>query len=163
MQKQLKDGPLTLIKSVDLNSQNYEAAKELLIEAFASPVTQQFNAIKRLINLKFVAGDDPYKYISNMRQVIEAFKTLKIDTDLVLQFFIWSGLNIEMKTNLMQITNHNKPTLKEIQESIFITSERYTQFNKKSKTVVHKGEEDCPSVDQNCYAAAVNPGKNVKK
>lgn len=124
LKRQLSDGPLALVKSLEGTSQTFACAKALLQQAFATPVIQQYKALQRLTELIFT-GENSYEYVSHMREIIDSFKRLKIDIDIVLQYFIWSGLNQDMKTQFVHITNNNKPCLAEIQTHIFDAVERY--------------------------------------
>ena len=130
LQKQLSNEPLTIIKSLELGRQNYEAAKDLLQQAFASPVMQQYKVLQQLSQLKMSKNDEPYAYISQMRMLIESFSTLEIDTDVVLQYFIWSGMSEAMQSQFIHITNTNKPTLEQIKKYAFDAAERYINMRK---------------------------------
>lgn len=140
LEGQLYDDALTVVKSLETANQTYTAAKELLQEAFASTVTLQFEAIKRLISLKFVQGDSQYVYVGKLRTIIEAIRTLKIDSEIFMQYFIWTGMDINLKAQFAHITNSNKPTLKEIEKYIFRALERYETFNENFKDSL---ESDC--------------------
>lgn len=133
VRRQLRNEPLTLVKALETRNQNYESAKELLIQAFGSEITQQYKAIKRLSEMKFTIKDDPYEYIGKMKQISESFDTLKIDTNLVLQFFFWSGMNEVFQQQFVHITNKNKPSLEEISANIFEATERYKNASKNIK------------------------------
>ena len=79
-----------------MGGQNYENAKELLEQAFASTTTLQYRVIQQLVELKMNCGDDPYEFISNMR-ITEAFTVLNIHSNIILQYFFWSGMNDAMQ------------------------------------------------------------------
>jgi hypothetical protein len=64
LERQLKNEPLTLIKSLQGSQQSYDDAKSLLTKAFASPTTQKYDVIKRLSNLKLCSNGDPYAFVS---------------------------------------------------------------------------------------------------
>ena len=152
LQKQLENEPLTLIKSLEISNQNYESAKELLVNAFASTVTQQFKTLDRLCKLKFAVGDDPYGFISDMRLILESFETLKIDANIVLQYFIWNSMNSNLKTIFIQMTNCNKPSLSDIRKHLFPATERYQNLYKKIKPLKSK------DIEHAAYAAtAIKP------
>ena len=133
LQDQLSGEPLDLIGSLELDSQNYASAKQLLEKGFASKSSQKFNLIERLTKLQFKANESPFKYIREFRLVIEAVRRQEITVDHVLQYFIWQGMNFPMQQHLIHITNNNKPTIAEIEEHIFEATERYKDFSKKSK------------------------------
>jgi len=124
LQRQLKGAPHVLIQSLEIREQNYEAAKALLQKAFANPVIQKFEVIKRLTEMKLARNGDPYYYIGQMRSVVESFRTLSIDTDVILQYFFWQGLNEEFQQQLIHITNKNKPSLDELMDHIYEATER---------------------------------------
>ena len=134
LQKSLSGDPATIIRSLEISNQNYTGAKDLLTKAFSSKSTQQFNAIAQLLKLKLRPGDDPYKFISDFRLIKETFDTLNITKDEILQFHIWSGMNAEMQTHLINITNCNKPNLGEIEDNIFWATERYLAAAKTNKS-----------------------------
>ena len=48
-----------------------------------------------------------------MRAVIHAFDTLKMETDDILQFFVWRAMPYALQTQLVNITNNSKPSVKE--------------------------------------------------
>lgn len=126
LRNQLRGAPRALIDSLDTDSQSFENAKELLGRAFASSVTQKYNAIRRLSELK-LAAKDPYNYIGDMRSIINSFKNLNIDVNTILTYFIWKGLDTSFQNHLMQIVNTNKPSLKQIESKIFEAAERYVR------------------------------------
>ena len=130
LQKQLSNEPLTLIKSLETGRQDYESAKELLEKAFASPLTQKYDAIRRLSEIKLGYNDDPYEFIGKMRMLTDSFKSLKIDANDVLQFFIWHGMNDRLQAQFVNITKCNKPSLTEINTHIFDATEGILKFLK---------------------------------
>ena len=81
---QLKNGPLTLVESLEADKQTSIAAKQLLEEAFASPLTQQYEVVQRLSKLRLVPSDDVYQFISEMRSIISSFGSLNINIDTVI-------------------------------------------------------------------------------
>ena len=105
LKRQLRNEPLTLINSLEACKHNYESAKELLTKAFASPLTQQYDVLRLLSEMKLGNTDSPYDYISKMRVISDSFKNLKISTDLVLQYFFWHGMNPRMQEIFIQATN----------------------------------------------------------
>ena len=151
LQGQLSGEPLMLIQSLDIGSQSYNAAKDLLTKAFASVVTQQFETIKRLSDLKF-SLKSPYEYIGKLRQIQESFKSLKITSDIVLQYFFWQSLPESLQNQLVNISNSNKPNLNDIVENIFDAMERYLDKNRRLQT---KKSESSPEVSN--YAVSMNP------
>ena len=130
---QLKKAPLTLIESLDIDDQNYPKAKELLTQAFASPLTQKFDLIKRLTELRLSNQGDPYLYIGELRNIQSAIGKLNIDIDTIVQYFAWTGLNSRFQDQLVQITNSSKPSLSQITDRFFDATERYAKINNSNK------------------------------
>ena len=154
LEKQLKNEPLILIKSLTGTQRSYEEAKNLLIKAFGQPVNQKFETIKKLSNLKF-DQNNPFNFISEMRLIITKFSDLSIDIDSVLQYFIWSSLPKDYQTQYLHITNKIKPNLKDIEENIFEVNERVRSMsqNKFSKlesvSLAANVRVDNPTVNKN--------------
>ena len=126
---QLRKGPLSLVNSLEPAEQTYDSAKALLGQAFACPLTQKYEAIKRLCDLKLRPSDDVYSFISDMRTTVSLFKSLDINIDTVIQYFIWQGMNDSFQAQLVSITNKSKPSLEEINAHIFSATERYLKSN----------------------------------
>jgi hypothetical protein len=105
LQKCMTGRAKILISSLEVDKQSYSDAKTLLQQAFAAPLAQKYNALERLVDLKFFVNKDPLFLVSEMRQIKEAFNRLKIDINLVLQFFYWRALPETIKTQLVTITN----------------------------------------------------------
>ena len=139
LRNQLSKSPRVLIDSLDVKEQCYVKAKELLQKAFGSTLTQKYNAIQRLSEMKLGYNGDPYSYIGDIRTITNSFKTLKIDVDTILQYFIWNGLNDRFQSHLTQITNESKPSLSEINDNIFEATERYIRQSDKFKENRNKG------------------------
>lgn len=123
LEKQLFNEALVLVKSLTGSQRSYEEAKDLLIKAFGRPINQKYENIKRLSNLKLDALN-PYNFISEVRVIINNFKDLNIDIDMVLQYFIWTSLPKDYQVQYLHITNNNKPNLDQIIEHIFEVTER---------------------------------------
>ena len=60
---------------------------------FASPLSQKYEVISKLSQIKLTSNTDVYQYISEIRSIISSFETLKIDIDTVLQYFVWHSMN----------------------------------------------------------------------
>lgn len=159
LERQLRNEPLMLIKSLSSDDRSYDVARELLFKAFGSATNLKFDIIKRLVNLKLYNNGEPYKFISEMRVIIDTFKSLKVDIDTVLQFFIWNGLNEQFRNILISITNETKPELDMIVDNIFKATERYLS------TVSLTKSKYCDSAENlNCMAVNIerkNDGKLV--
>jgi len=125
---QVRKGPEALINSLEASNQTYKSAKKLLMDAFASPLSQKYSAIKKLSELKLSAGDDVYSFIGGMRSITSSFTNLGIGVDDILQYFIWNSFNRKFQDQMIQITNVTKPSLKQINDNIFSASERYLKL-----------------------------------
>ena len=123
--RQLKNSPLTLVKSLQGDEQSYDQAKMLLEEAFASAIQQKFDILERLIKLKLSNNSDPYAFISEIKILIKTYKFLQIEADHVLQFFIWRGMPNELKAHFTSITNENIPSLEKIEQNLFASIKRF--------------------------------------
>ncbi|XP_068214776.1 uncharacterized protein [Palaemon carinicauda] len=135
-----------LINSLELSSQSYEDAKNLLSCAFASTDLQKYNTVRMFSELKLKSSDDPFSYIGRVRSLIENVKLLKMKGDDFAQYFVWEGLNETFKQHLISITNNVRPSLEDIQEHFFEASDRYLQDSKAhSKTIV---KEKCEKVSE---------------
>ena len=153
LQEQLSGAPLTLIKSLDINSQSYNTAKELLTRAFASVVNQQFETIKRVTDLKFTTKA-PYEYVGKLRQIQEAFKSLNITSDIILQYFFWQSMPEQLQTQFVSITNSNKPNLENIETHIFDAIERFLDTAGKKPTKKSDDVDVCNyAVSMDAYRA----------
>ena len=165
LRKQVSDRALLLIDSLETSKQSFKHAKDLLTEAFASPVKQKFDVIKRLSNLKLNYDTDPYYFISEMRIVIDDFTNLNINAADVMQYFILSGMNDTFKNQLINVTQCTKPSLQDIRKHIMDTAERYEEITKKfkerkAKNETHKYSKSKQNVASTSnFAAAVNSFK----
>lgn len=146
LEGQLYGEALPIIKSLRGDDKAYDTAKSLLIDAFASPMTQKFEVVEKLSNLNLSPGDSCYKFASEMRIVIQSFRALDIDVDTVLQFFIWNAMPYALQNQLINITNTNKPTLKEIEDNLFKAIDRYNAFTKRRQNNV-KTTKSQPTVN----------------
>lgn len=129
LEGQLKGEPAVLIKSLQGSKRSYSEAKSLLMEAFASTITESYNIISRLANIKLNEGENPYKFISDLKIIKDSFRTLKIDVDTVLAYFFWQAMPESFKREMIHITNTSKPTLPDIDKSLFNAAERYLNLH----------------------------------
>ena len=127
LKQQVSGRAKTLLKSLDIDKQGYNQGKEILCKALVSLATQTYNVLKQLSSMNLDDCDDPFDYISKMRSITERFKTLNITVEFVLHYFFWTGLSDSFRSHIIQITNHHKPTLKEINDCIFEACERYRE------------------------------------
>ncbi|XP_068216710.1 uncharacterized protein [Palaemon carinicauda] len=149
-----------LINSLELSSQSYEDAKNLLSCAFASTDLQKYNTVRMFSELKLKSSDDPFSYIGRVRSLIENVKLLKMNGDDFAQYFVWEGLNETFKQHLISITNNVRPSLEDIQEHFFEASDRYLPDSKAhSKTIV---KEKCEKVSSTNLAISVDK-RNIQR
>ena len=120
-----------LINSLESSKQSYKEAKALLERALASPLNLKYEAIQRLVDLKLSYETDPYYFISEFHIIRESFTSLKIDMNMILQFFIWNAMNDTFCNQLINITLDNKPSLDYIETHFFEATERYLVATKK--------------------------------
>ena len=153
LKQQCEGRALTLIESLESSQQNYVEAKKLLMEAFASPVIQKFRVIRQLCKLRLDYKSDPYEYMSLMKQIMASVDRLKIDLDFILQYHFWEGLNPLFQSQLTQITNNTKPSLKEIIDQFFKACERYKDVQKVSK---EKQSKQVSVINNDVTSMAVN-------
>jgi len=135
LKKNVQGRAAVLLNSLEYCKQTYNEAKSLLEKAFASPIVQKYNTLERLLKLKLLDNKDPLFIVSEMRQITEMVHSLKIDVDLILQFFYWRSLPADLQEHLVHITNSAKPSLKDIEDNVFAAIER-TELDKSSKSVV---------------------------
>lgn len=138
---QLKAEPLALIDSLQSSQHSYEEAKQLLCMAFASDTIKRFDAIKRLSCLKLKNGDSPYTFVGEMRTIQSLFQTLNIEVKDLLQYFFWSSMPNNLQTQIINISNTNKPSLDQINDNIFEAVERYMEVAEFEQTKRSKGKD----------------------
>ena len=160
LQRQLSNEPLTIIKSLEIDCQNYEDAKDLIQKAFANTTTLQYQAIKKLSEIKLNKCDDVYDYIGKIRLLIQSFRNLKIDVNTILQYFLWFGMNEDLQRHFIHITNCNKPDLAQIDEHMFEAAERYMSHCKKTKNLKQSTADNDKSFDDSTLAAAASVTSN---
>ena len=159
LQGQLSGEPLTLVKSLDVGSQCYSAAKELLTRAFASKITQQFEAIKRMAAIKF-SDKAPYEFIGKLRQIQEAFKSLNITEDIVLQYFFWNCIPEDLQNQFINISNSNRPSLVDLDLHMFSAMERYLDSSKRRHARKDHAEDiNSMAVSMNQFRSQINEPK----
>ena len=164
LREQLDKSPRILVDSLNKTRQSYDHAKEILQKAFGSTLGQQYDTLKRLSQMKLSFGDDPYSYIGEINNMISSFENLEINTDIVLQYFIWQGLNDRFQNHLIQITNKSRPSLQDIQTHIFEATQRYSKHcekvnSYKNNSNVKKGNfpnKDNSDTSMRSVALAVN-------
>jgi len=134
LKQQIKGKALLLINSLESDKQTYTDAKTLLVTALASKSMLKFNVLKQLSEMKLTYDSEPFKYISDLRKVMQSFSQLQITTDDVLQYFFFAGMNDLFKNQMILVTNNPRPTLQEINDQFFFANERYEIELAKSKS-----------------------------
>ena len=124
LKQQISGRALVLVNSLG-SDKGFSHAKTLLESAFNSLEIKTSNVIEQLISLKLSVDEDPFVYISKVKNIIETVDKLDLKTESFLQHFIWKGLNSLFQTQLIQITNKNKPSIKEIQDNFFTACDSY--------------------------------------
>ena len=86
LEKQLSNEPLTLIRSLSGAKRSYSEAKDILFKAFARPIKEKFNAIKKL---EFASFDtcNPFKFVSEIRLIMSSFEEHKVDIDTIFSIY----------------------------------------------------------------------------
>ncbi|XP_068247851.1 uncharacterized protein [Palaemon carinicauda] len=143
-----------LINSLDSVQQSYTIAKDLLLQALASPSVRKFNVLQRLTELKLDFSSDPFEYIGNINSIQDSIKSLSISVDDVVQYFSWKGLNKKFQDQLVQITNETNPSLDQIKSKFFEASERYMEIQK--RVDYRSKHRPCPSNSAVGLAAKVD-------
>ena len=87
LKQQLSGRALVLIDSLEIRNQTYNEAKNLLNSAFASRDVQVFKTIKNLTEIKLKVNDDPYVFVSKMKNLTEFVTSLNITSEQFLQYF----------------------------------------------------------------------------
>ncbi|KAL7643007.1 UNVERIFIED_CONTAM: hypothetical protein RMT77_006296 [Armadillidium vulgare] len=106
LRQQISGRALVLIESLEPDEESYDRAKNLLMNALASPEIQKAKLIKKLAELKPTSDFDPYSYIGEMRTLIYKTKKLDLNVEDFLQYFLWNGLNHKFQSILVSITNN---------------------------------------------------------
>ena len=161
LKNQVENSPLILLQSLDINNQNYDKAKELLLQAFDNTDQSKQEVIEKLSTLKLSPGSDPYVYVGEVRSIISSFESLKIDTDDVLAYFIWTGFNNKFQNILTNITNKSRPSLEDINNHIFDATTRYLKDENENKFKNKNNPDRSPRFETNSHA--MNVGSNNSK
>ena len=115
---------LALLNSLEVKNHNYDSAKDLLIQALANPNLQKFEAINKLINLSCNSNKDLYVFVSEIKNIIEELDNSKVDRDCIVQYCILKAMPTNLRDNIVQISNTNYPTVKDILDTSFKAIER---------------------------------------
>ncbi len=131
LQKQLTGHAKTLLSTIKVTDMTFTKAKDLLNEAYCDKLEQQFAIIRKMSKLQMTVYDDPYNWICQSRVLKDQIESLNITTDLILQYFLWEGLNDNFKSQYVNITNVSKPSLTQLLDNAFEANRRYAAFGNK--------------------------------
>ena len=134
LKQQVRGRALYLIDSLDPDDHTYGQAKQLLTTALASRPIQVGNVLKQLSEIRMTNNTEPFKYISQMRKIVQAAEQLKIEVKEILNYFFLNGLNEKFRNQLTLVTNNSKPTLDEFFDNFFEANDRYMQSNDQNKS-----------------------------
>ena len=150
LKQQITGRAALLIKDYSPEKHSYAEVLEILRTALASIEVQKFNTIKQLSELKLPYHGESFQYFCDMRRIMQSFKTLNIDADDILTYFVYYGLNESFKTQMTMITNTTHPTLQQIIDNFFKANERFELARKsKGKHVRSEAEQ---KTETNVYA-----------
>ena len=158
LRKQLHGPPKVLIDSLDIEDQEYDTARNLLLKAFDSAQSSKWNVLSMISELKLSKSSDPYIFIGEVQSIQSGIKNLKINVDDFLQFFIWNALNEDFQNILIQITNKTRPILSEIMDNIFIATDRYNKNLDKNKS---KPQQKINNYENETMAVNVKPDRKL--
>lgn len=122
-----------IVNSVPQDNLSYETAKSLLTDAFSCKITQQFQVIEKLSQLKFGSVSDFYRWVSNVRIVTDQINNLDITPNIFIQYFIWNGIPAKFKSTFMNITNESYPSIDQIIGSAFKVHDRIKETSVKAE------------------------------
>ena len=86
---------------------------------------------------------------------LDQVRILKVDLDMILQYFIWHSLNDRFKQQFVLITNNKNPTLAEIKANMFEANARYMEQNER----IRKRKEPIVSKSSPSVLATNIPGR----
>ncbi len=149
--RQLTGSAKLLIENLSVENLDYKSARELLDGAFCSKLDQQYSILDRLSKLKLNDNDDPYRWICETRVLKHHIEKLKIDSDLMLQYFMWKGLNDSFKSIFVSICNTSKPSLEQMMENSFEANKHYNEFKSASarQKVIQKNVDEKQKITLN--------------
>lgn len=135
MAPQIKGDAKTIIDSLTVAQLDYDFAKKLLMETYSQKVPLQFAVIKKFISLKMTGS--PVVYNSQVRNILENMSKVKVDMDVMKQYFVWNGMPIAMQDYIIQMSNSDYPDYQQISDHMIAAGNRYMVRNPKSiqKTV----------------------------
>ena len=114
-----------MVTSLDVTNQTYTEAKNILFQAFADEMSQKYEVIAKLTELKMSAFADPYIYYAEFCKIVNSLTKLKVIMADVGGYFIWHGLNEQFRDLLSNAINKSHPTYKEIAANFLQVANRY--------------------------------------
>ena len=143
LKQQLSGRALCLIDSLEIVNQNYNSAVSLLEKAFLCKITQTTNFINQLSSIKLNPDDDPYNYVSNIRNLLQNMNKFQLTTEDFFLHFVWKGLNEEFQKQFVLLTNSTRPTLNVFMDNFFKVCDRYTLLNLNAASKKSEIVKDC--------------------
>lgn len=119
-----------IINCVPHTGKCYDAALEILKDAFSNLVVQQFSVIKKLVNLKLVDESNFHSWISEVRVLADQIQNLNIDSDIFAQYFVWNSLSKKYRDVFISHINKCNPDLDEIIDNSFAVANRIFEGSK---------------------------------
>lgn len=153
LKSKLKGKALAMVESLSLVNQSYTEARKLLLEAFSQIVPVQFNAVRKLLNLKMSQGDS-LTYFSDFRKVFVSLDELNIDLEIIKQYIVWEGMSQAMQDCLVQVTGETYPDCNLIRDKYMLASNRFEANKSKKKS---------SKVEVSSNAVALEPSKQKPK
>lgn len=115
---------LSMVESLEVASQSYSEAKDLLLDTFEIVTPVQFNVIEKLLKIRMVKNDS-IGFFAEFRKLLVSMKDLSIDLDIVIQYLMWNGITKEMQEALVQVTGETYPDLNLIKTKYTKASHRF--------------------------------------
>jgi hypothetical protein len=151
---QTKGRARSVVETISLGDRNYDVAKKLMIDTFGLTVPQQFETIKKMTNLKF--KNDPVLYYADVIKLSERLIGLKVDFKVLMQYYVWEGLPVEMQDCLVQVTGETFPNFDQIKDGFIAAGHRFDAKH---------GKTYKPKIDVSSNAVNLKSGspKNKRK
>lgn len=163
LQSKLGGNALAMVESLDLVYQSYAEARTLLLDTFELVTPVQFNAVEQMVKIK-MRNNNSIGFFADFRKVMVRFKNLKVDLEVVMQYFLWSGMTTEMQEALVQVTGETYPDLNQILDKYKIASHRFEAMKSKNpKKDKINTSANAMSINQAQTANAKSKNNNINK
>ena len=161
LEQQLSGPAKDLINSVSARTLDYDVAKDLLDKAFKDKGKQQYAVLDRLVRLEF-SNTEPLKWIGEIRTIYDQCKDLKIDLEIILQYFFWNSLSDAFKQQLISVSNSCRPSLKQIIDGAFEANSRMSELrsDRLSSKACHSSDSLHRTVEKQSGCIAMATGVN---